>query len=146
MHRLLVLACSKSKVPAKGTLPALERYDGPAFRVLRKYLRENDRGALSIFILSAKHGLIPAAKRISDYDCRLLPDSARALRPQVLSAAQAAVSAKSLTSVGVCAGKDYQVALDGFAELIPAGVRLETIGGGQGRRLTALRQWLIQGA
>ena len=37
--RLLVLACSERKRAGPGLLPAAERYDGPAFRVLRAYLR-----------------------------------------------------------------------------------------------------------
>jgi len=43
MGRLLFIACSQRKNPAEGVLPALDRYDGPAFGVLRKYLRETER-------------------------------------------------------------------------------------------------------
>jgi hypothetical protein len=37
---MLILACSRRKRPDEGLLPAIERYDGPAFRVLRHFLRE----------------------------------------------------------------------------------------------------------
>jgi hypothetical protein len=37
---MLILACSRRKRPDEGLLPAIERYDGPAFRVLRRFLRE----------------------------------------------------------------------------------------------------------
>lgn len=145
MHRLLVLACSKRKVAAAGLLPAIDRYDGPTFRVLRKYLRELEGGAPSILILSAKYGLIPSDQQIPDYDCRLTRASARALNPQVLLAAEGALRTKKWCSVGICAGKDYQVALEGVPELVPNGVRVDVIAGGQGPRLTALRRWLSQG-
>ena len=144
MHRLLVLACSKRKVAAAELLPALDCYDGPAFRVLRKYLREHEREALSILVLSAKYGLIPADQPIVPYDCRLTRASARALKPQVLKAAYSALRMKKWRSVGICVGKDYQIALEGISELIPDGVRVDVIAGGQGQRLTALRKWLIQ--
>ena len=38
--RMLILACSRRKRPDEGLLPAIERYDGPALRVVRRFLRE----------------------------------------------------------------------------------------------------------
>jgi len=32
--RLLILSCSQRKRPDSGLLPAIERYDGPVFRVV----------------------------------------------------------------------------------------------------------------
>jgi hypothetical protein len=60
MRRLLILACSQRKNPARGKLPAIDRYDGPAFRVLRKYSRDSAANLPTVLILSAKHGLIAA--------------------------------------------------------------------------------------
>ena len=42
--RLLMLGCSERKVGTCGRLPAFQRYDGPAYRVYRKFLRD-DRDA-----------------------------------------------------------------------------------------------------
>ena len=56
--RMLILACSRRKRLDEGLLPAIDRYDGPAFRVLRRFLRERPAGAPDVLILSAKHGLI----------------------------------------------------------------------------------------
>jgi hypothetical protein len=39
-RRMLILACSRRKRPDEGLLPAIERYDGPAFRMVRRFLRE----------------------------------------------------------------------------------------------------------
>jgi hypothetical protein len=36
--RMLILACSQRKLLDEGLLPAVERYDDPAFRVLRRFL------------------------------------------------------------------------------------------------------------
>jgi hypothetical protein len=142
MTRLLMIACSQRKNPAEGLLPAIARYDGPAFRVLRKYLREETRDAPCILILSAKYGLIAADCEIPDYDCRLSTASAMNLRTQVLEVARHTLQSQRLRAVGICAGKDYRVALAGFADAVPQGVQVEFIEGGHGPRLTALRRWL----
>jgi hypothetical protein len=142
MTRLLVIACSQRKNPAKGLLPAIARYDGPAFRVLRKYLREEPRETPCILILSAKYGLIAADRQIPDYDCRLSTGSATELRPQILETVRHAVQTQRPLAIGICAGKDYRMALAGFADVVPQGIGVEFIEGGQGPRLTALRRWL----
>lgn len=145
MNRLLIVACSQRKNPATGLLPAIKRYDGPIFRVLRKYLRERPEDAVHVLILSAKHGLIGAEHAIQDYDCRFSRASAVKLRPQVLKTACAILQAQAWQAVGICAGKDYQIALAGLPELVTQNVRVEFIQGGQGSRLTALHQWLRGG-
>ena len=49
--------------------PALEIYDGPNFRILRKFLREKGwPPGLIIKIISAEHKIIDATKPIEPYD------------------------------------------------------------------------------
>jgi hypothetical protein len=144
VDRLLILSCSQRKVSSKGRLPAIERYDGPAFRVLRNYLREGAPGAPTVLILSAKYGLIKAGRTIPWYDHRLSGAAAERLRPAVLRTARRVLGSHAWRAVGVCAGKEYQSALSGLAELLPAGVRVEWLAGGLGKRLAALRKWLRQ--
>jgi hypothetical protein len=45
-------------------LPAVERYDGPAFRTFRKW--RSAYGRIELIVLSAKHGFIPGDLLISD--------------------------------------------------------------------------------
>src|SRR5271165_4797945 len=116
MKRLLIVACSQRKSQANDLLPAIERYDGPVFRVLRKYLREGARDAPSVFVLSAKYGLIAADFEIPDYNCRLSAASAVKLRPQVLETAQHVLQSQHFRGVGICAGKNYRVSLVGFTD------------------------------
>jgi len=144
MDRLLIIACSQRKTPLKRPVPAIDRYDGPAFRVLRRYLRADNAIVPTVLILSAKYGLIAADRKIRDYDRRLSRAVARELQPHVLEAARDVLGAKIWHAVGICAGRDYQLALEGLAGLIPEGVRVDVIRGGQGSRLAALRNWLIQ--
>jgi hypothetical protein len=53
-------------------------YDGPSYRILRKY----HRLGLDILILSAKYGLISGNERISSYDRRMTKEIAAALRSE----------------------------------------------------------------
>jgi len=69
-RRLLILSCSRKKKTTYQSLPALERYDGPSFRVVRKFINEcpAEARSLDIRILSAKFGLIRADQPIAWYD------------------------------------------------------------------------------
>lgn len=70
--KTLILACSATKRPSSAPVPAIELYDGPAFRTVRK----NRRQDLAVLILSAEHGLIAEHERIATYDRKM--DRARA--------------------------------------------------------------------
>jgi hypothetical protein len=144
VDRLLILSCSERKATAPDRLPAIDRYDGPAFRVLRKYLRDGLPGVPTVLILSAKYGLIAAERRIPWYNQRLSASSAKTLRPGVLETARCVLGSRPWRSVAVCAGKEYRSALDGLAELLPQGAHMHLLAGGLGKRLTALRDWLRQ--
>jgi hypothetical protein len=144
MHRLLILGCSQRKNPAADVLPAIDRYDGPAFRVLRKFLKEAPQHPPVVLILSAKYGLIESATPIPDYDCQMSTALADRLRPSVLESLGLFLPSRSWRwrSIGLCVGKVYRGALHGMEQLAPEGVRVEVLGGGQGRRLTSLHRWL----
>ena len=142
MPRLLVLACSDKKRPDAGLLPAIERYDGPAFRVLRKFVRENGSDELRVLILSAKFGLIDAKKRIPNYDQRLTPSQAKWLRKPTLRRLRFIVRSQQPHSLALSVGRLYAGALEGFDSDLPRLVVARVLRGGLGPRLTALKQWL----
>lgn len=143
-RRLLVLACSAHKRVGAGLLPAVDRYDGPAFRVLRKALADTDDRP-DVLVLSAKYGLIPADHEIPDYDHRLTPEAADGLRSDVLRALGEALAAGAYAEVAFCLGRDYRRAVAGYEGVVPAGTAVATITGGQGTRLRNLRRWLRRG-
>lgn len=142
MNRLLIIACCQRKNPSAGLAPAIERYDGPTFRVLRKFLREEREHALEIRILSAKFGLIGPGEMIPDYDCRLTADAAKRLRPTVLAKLRTVLQSSQVKAVGLCLGRDYGQVVGEIETYLPVGTRLEHLSGGLGRRLTQLRDWL----
>jgi len=64
-RKTIIIGCSSKK--KAGRLRARDKYDGPWWTTLRKW----DSGSARIFVLSAKYGLIPAERKISDYDSLL---------------------------------------------------------------------------
>jgi hypothetical protein len=71
-NRLLIMSCSVSKRNIVGT--SLEVYDGPSYKVVRKYLRNSN--GLDIRIISAKYGLISKDSMIEYYDEKLTKEKA----------------------------------------------------------------------
>lgn len=104
--QLLILGCSQNKREASGLLPAIDRYDGSPYRVLRSYLREREWPAdLSVAILSAKYGLVGGFTGIADYNERMTPERALEWAPQCEFTLNS--WATSHTSIHFSLGKDY---------------------------------------
>jgi hypothetical protein len=148
MKRLLILSCSARKRADRACMPAIERYDGPAFQVLRKFLRScPDRAhALHTLILSAEFGLMQADHPTPYYDRRMTHQRAIAMQPQVMAALARHVEAASPEQLFVSLGRAYWKALAGYEQLLPGGVQVTVASGSQGRRLAQLRDWLYGGA
>ena len=147
-RRLLILACSQRKRPDPGLLPAIERYDGPQFQVLRKFVREYpDEGQpQGTYILSAKFGLIPADESIPNYDHKMTPKRAQALNVQVLdSISQILRDNVDCQGLFINLGESYWQALDGYERVIPSDLKIIISHGSQGRRQVELRDWLYSG-
>lgn len=137
-RHLLVLGCSQTKRDAPGLLPAIDRYDGSAYRVLRSYLRECEWPTnLSVAVLSAKYGLVGGFTGIEDYDQRMTPGTALNWAPQCSTTL--AGWAANHTSIHFSMGKDYlpavipamQQEIKGKAEVFegPIGMKLSQIKG-----------------
>lgn len=142
MQRLLVMSCGKRKRFDTSPLPALERYDGPSFRVLRRYLATHPAAPPDIYILSAKFGLIPADQPIPYYDQRLTPQRAAELRPTVREALGRILARREYEQIYLAVGRDYAQALDDFAGLVPEAALVMVAQGSQGKRLARLHDWL----
>lgn len=143
MRRLLILSCAQRKRQDSGLLPAIDRYDGPAFRLLRRF-REQISELPDVFVLSARYGFIHYEEPIPDYDQRMTPQRARELQPQISRTLRhivesSALGKKSDTDILLCLGKLYS---DALKASMPAGVLYECAEGSMGKRLSKLKQWL----
>ena len=136
---LLILGCSDRKIKNLGQAPALEVYDGPNFRVLRKFLREKGwPPGLIIKIISAKHKIIDATKPIEPYDERLDKETAQKMRQSVR---------RHLRKLGV----PESVFINIGGDYLPTIYRIETLfeheriqyaDGGIGKKMQKMKQWL----
>lgn len=141
-RRLLILPCSARKSPRRAPVRAIDRYDGPLFRVLRKFHKYERDNSLDLFVLSAKFGLIAGNTPIPRYDRYLTLPRLGALRTRV--AEQFRTLGLSTYSDGlVLAGRRYLSLLPPEASW---GLRddssVSVVGGPLGRQLTTLHSWL----
>jgi hypothetical protein len=138
-RRLLLLSCSQRKLDTPGKIPALRRYDGPAFQVVRRYLRETGDSELQVHVISAEYGVIAANHRIANYDRKMDAGRAAELRERSLARLHGVLRARSYGEVFVCTSRTYLGALAGIEDLHDH-VKFAALG--QGKKLASLRKWL----
>ena len=141
--RLLILSCSARKREESRLLPAIERYDGPMWQVVRQYMREQPLFAsdLDVFALSAEYGLIPGAQEIPAYERLMTEERALELRPQVEEALKGLLQS-GYEQVRLGLSQRYLPAVVGWEKLVPAGIDAVVTNGPFGVKLGRLRAWL----
>ena len=97
---LLIVACSQRKRVTPEVLPALERYDGMYFRVLRKARRESYwPEKLDVLIVSAKYGLVAGDTPVAHYDVCMTREQATYLRPLVVAMLAERIASRTYTEI-----------------------------------------------
>jgi len=139
---LLVMSCSQRKREESGLLPAIERYDSPAFRVLRHFLRERPSNTLDIFIVSAKFGLISSNQLIPNYDQRMTVSRAQELNLSITAKLNHILSSQRYEDFCLCMGKDYLRTIDGYSEFVTHELTSKIITGPPGKKIAELYAWL----
>jgi len=146
MISCLLLACSKRKRPAVGCVPALELYDGGAYRVVRKLRREQGLPAnLHILILSARYGLLRAEDLIENYDQLMDAVRAEEMSASVSARLDALLVSIAPTHLFVDLGQTYRLAIAASGEyrrLLQTGA-VDAAEGPPGVRQGQLRNWLL---
>lgn len=140
MRRLLVLACSERKRNDSEPIRALDRYDGPAFRVVRRYLAVTDDQQLDLRILSAKYGLIRPEQPIRSYDLQMTTGRASEAIGVVLPETRRLLGSGRYHDVLFYGGRAYRAAV---LPAIESG-ELPATSGSLGRQLSQLRAWLYE--
>lgn len=142
--RCLLLGCTKAKRPDADKLAALYRYDGPYFRVYRRYLNKiaEAREGIDLFILSAQYGLISEHHMIPVYDCRMTKTRIGELRPQVSRVLKRLFNHNSYSELFVLLGADYFSALPDLKLIMPATTNVILSKGAQGVKARQLKYWL----
>lgn len=150
MSKVLLLSCSQRKRTDATNLPAISRYDGNAFRVLRRYT-QNSTENLAVYIISAKYGLIKHDKRIPYYDRLMTAQRAHELKPQIAGRLSFFFKselhqANKKLQLLVCMSKLYLEALPSTDELRAYAPEIKIAEGPPGKKLAALHDWLYDEA
>ena len=142
-RRLLILSCSQRKHETQELLPAIERYNGPLFFVLRRFLRECPRQArqLDVYILSAAYGLIPGNFPTAWYDRKMNLSRAIELQPYV-NTTFLDLPQDKYASICFVLGTTYLKAFAGTQDLIPVHMEPIIAYGPMGKKQTQLKKWL----
>lgn len=138
--RLLLMSCSDRKRRDAGLLRAIERYNGPAFYVVRRYLREHESSGLLVYILSAEFGVISANEPIPHYDRPMTADRAIELCEEATETLNAIIRQAHCKELFVCASAMYKKAI-APSKLGPL-VHVRYAAAGQGHKLRSLHCWL----
>lgn len=147
MKRLLLISCSATKREG-ASLPAIARYDGPKFRVLRKALAEGIDPP-TIRILSACYGLIEPDRIIDNYNLELSPRMVPMFRQVRTYRGDFDQAVLAADDIFVMAGGLYCEIIDlWLAEAPPPTkpTRWRVCYGAPGQRLQQLGAWLREGA
>ena len=141
MKRLIILSCSQRKVQDKPLMRAMDRYDGPAYKAVRKYLRAfpDARRYDEFLILFAEFGLISDSRRIPNYDRRMTVERAKELHEETLNALKAILSSDRYRAVFACMAKTYRRAIEGVDAFFPD---VQYSHGGIGMQISQLHQFL----
>lgn len=104
---LLIISCSMKKKQLMES-PAIEVYDGPYYKILRKERKES----LDIFIISAKYGLIHPETKISYYERKMTTEEADRNRSSNDEVIFSKISNLNYDQILVVLGKTYRKSID----------------------------------
>ena len=145
MTNLLIIGCSERKIGSPGEIPAIDRYDGPTYRCLRKF--RDDYGFpnnLRILILSAKYNLIFPETHIADYDQKMTLAHAKDIAVDVQCDLIRCLEFYDIAYGGtdqvfINLGKTYMQTLDGFNW---GTISTMEASGGIGQKTQQMKAWL----
>lgn len=125
---LLVQSCSNRKREADSSLPAMERYDGYFFRIVKKAIDEGAlRDDIDIVILSAEFGLLDLEDPIPMYDRKMTFQRADELRDEVMSSLVSKLRTGDYETLVINMAKEYEQAIEGVNSEI--GINVKKING-----------------
>jgi len=141
---LMIISCSDSKDPRPGKLPAIERYTGAWYQVIKKLKRKRRLpDNLDILIISARYGLINSDTEIENYDQTMDFSRARALRGSIISKMKKIFSESRYESILINLGSTYMEAISGLERITPLEIKVKILKGTIGIRKRDLRNWIL---
>ena len=141
-RRLLILSCSSRKQKASAPLRAWDLYDGVAYRVLKRSIRDGlFRPETDIIIISALYGVLTPDSVVNWYDLKMTREIAVRQASDNTRKLSDMLSDRSYAEVFLAVGKTYAAALEPTEEWMPRGAELIRARGGIGMMLSQLKAW-----
>ena len=112
---LLIISCSQRKAPISNPAPAIELYDGPFFRMIRKLKNDGKfSNNVHVLVISAKYGLIGLYDLIEKYDQKMTKKRAVELKDDVKKKLREFLSNKNFKEIFISMGKNYYSVVEDF--------------------------------
>jgi len=125
-------------------LPAIERYDGINYRVIKKLQREgNFPDDLDIGIISAKYGFLTSDIPIDYYNQKMTKERAFELESRVSTEVNEFLQNNGYSKIFINLGKEYRLALNGFDEALPSNMEIIYAKGAIGQKASQMKEWLL---
>ncbi len=155
---VIVSASFKRRRLPNEPIPALERFDGVSFRVLRKYLREGKLKNTDVAIVSLEHGILLSNDAIL-YDKPTLSrgtkgsgtwqsdpgfdnEQTEKLRYGNLSQLRSIIDRGKYAEIYVNLGRKFMTLVDGFEKMTDSPVVYAT-GKGMGPKAQHMKNWIL---
>jgi len=136
---LLIISCSQRKASIYNPAPAIELYDGPAYRIIRKMKQEGSfTRNTHILVISAKYGLLGPYDLIEKYDQKMTEKRAEELKQEINRELNKFLSNKRFKEIFINVGKNYCLPLEKCKFKIP--LRYAT--GKIGEKLSQTKEWI----
>lgn len=139
---LLIISCSKRKRSTHEKRPAIDVYDGPVYRTLRKRINHIRTIPVDICIISSKYGLIDANYEIESYDCKMTLNRALEQRTAILSALDGILQQRRYREIFINLGARYRLTLGRVESVVGNDTKITFSEGGIGQRTSQTLRWL----
>ncbi|MEZ5335950.1 MAG: peroxide stress protein YaaA [Methanolobus sp.] len=141
--KLMILPCSKRKIDNTEKIPAIDRYEGQYFRIIKKYISDfSNNDGFDLAILSAKYGLIEPMEEIHDYDLKMNNSIASELNESVIKKLKSMNKDKQYKEVAINLGETYFKAIDGYDNIFEENAEFTIFEGKIGERQQQMKSWL----
>lgn len=142
MRRLVIVSASQRRVPDPESIPAIERFDGVFFRILRKYLREGKLKGVDILVVSDRYGILQADDLVPLHHPVDKIRATEGARASNLARLKKMLRKASYSEIYVVCGRDFQAFIRGFEEFAGTAVTY-CKGPGLGGKARSLKLWIL---
>lgn len=140
-RRLLIIGCSNKKNRFDHLDRALNVYDGPNYRSIKKMIRSNNfPDDVQILIISAKYGMIFPNELIGYYDQKMTAKQSELLRSEMKKKLKKYVCEKNFSECFINLGKTYRDSIQDFT--FPDHIIPKYAEGKIGEKRSEMLQWL----